>query len=370
MASAGLSHVPHLHFQIHDPQTDPFVESTGTTFWKTTQPYAGDVFAVRELAVNTETGLGFTWRAGYTFSNISRIFDDKSDSAKLHPPRVFGAAENQLFIYWNTLNRPASGQVAIRVRDPADSLFFEQVYTSSVFPRRNILPFDFGNAARTPQPGRWKIELAVGSTVHKSLEFTVGPESQYAPLFSPVAGLSFWIGRAGAYFLTVDSLSGSVTYTLGTQTNAFTLVDTVPGRPFIIVGTESDQPYRNAFFPVLATNATGYSDTFHVHVVDFSKPFENSIGTEHRPAPARHDCPWIAANPYSPGLPIRIRYTGRFSIFSIDGRKIREMVISPGARSFYWDGKDDRERPLPAGLLIFRLDTEKRTYVKKVVFLP
>jgi hypothetical protein len=375
IASAGLSHSPHLHFQIYEPQTDPFDESAERTFWEATVPYAGDVFAVKDFRIFTETALDFKWVSHYTYSNVSSLFRNKNDSAELHPPRIFGADEDTLFIYWHTTRRPLGGTAAVKVLDPDDSLFFEKTYTSGIFPTRYLIPFEFAGAPGSPKPGRWKIQLSVGSTIYKSLEFSVGPKSIYAPLFSPVAGLSFWVGRAGAGFLLVDSLSGAVTYIIGTQTNAISIIDTVPGRPYVIVGSQSDQSYRNAFIPILATNATGLSDTFFVHLVDFSKPFRDEyIGIARSPAPPKNDYRLIMANPYSPCLPIwhlqGRNAHGHFSIYDLYGRLIRRFDISGKAGVFYWNGKDNRGHTVSAGQLIFRCKLVNHTFTEKVIFLP
>ncbi|OGJ85900.1 MAG: hypothetical protein A2268_08235 [Candidatus Raymondbacteria bacterium RifOxyA12_full_50_37] len=379
IASAGYSLYPHVHFEITEPEQsvgvkwDPFDESGGRHYWTTTPVYAGDAFGVREFGLYTQTGLGFAWNSAYE-NAVPAVFTAKMDSAKLHAPKVFGIDEPFLVAYWNTQNAPYNNDLMLRIIDPRDSVFYSQTYSSAGYSIRKMRAITFASQVNASLFGTWKAEICTGGVALRTNFFTVGATSVYGPLFSPVAGISFRVGELAAYQLAVDSLSNSVTYTLGESTTAFE-VRAAPTYSYLYMGNgaQSDQPYRNRIVSVVASNSTGFTDTFHVHLVDFAKPVEGFTHVQSVPQVASNNGRLlIFANPYAPGMPIMTQsgsIEGSVQVFDIAGRVVRRL--KPGsAGMFVWDGRAQDGAVLPAGLFVIRSRINGLDRNQKIVLLP
>ena len=82
-------------------------------------------------------------------------------------------------------------------------------------------------------------------------------------------------------------------------------------------------------------------------------------------------------NPFNPSTTIEFEIadhqTINLRVFDMRGRLIRNLVdseaLSPGRKSFLWDGKDDRGRSVPSGAYSYVLETESFRDVQKMVLL-
>ena len=81
-------------------------------------------------------------------------------------------------------------------------------------------------------------------------------------------------------------------------------------------------------------------------------------------------------NPFNPHTVIRFELPERASttldIFHVRGHHVRRLVygmFDAGPRSAQWDGTDDRGRPVPSGLYLYRLTSGRYTASQRMLLL-
>jgi hypothetical protein len=185
-----------------------------------------------------------------------------------------------------------------------------------------------------------------------------------------VAGASFRLPGATAFvrILTLDTIGGSVTFSLAKANSAVSVVDTL-SRTLIRLRPVSDQPYRFDMVPIVATNTAGFTDTFFLHVVDFTKPFpDSSIGVErHSVNPARgHELDLsVSPNPFTSRTVIR---TAPFSenaslrIFDLKGRVVMDFSKEIRTGVLEWNAEAS-----PSGVYLVKLTAGNRVYCRKAL---
>ncbi|MCK4653822.1 MAG: T9SS type A sorting domain-containing protein, partial [Candidatus Cloacimonetes bacterium] len=61
--------------------------------------------------------------------------------------------------------------------------------------------------------------------------------------------------------------------------------------------------------------------------------------------------------------------TVKIEIFNIKGEKIRQYSIVNFQSSIVWDGKDERNRAVPSGIYLYKLEMDNFSEVKKALLL-
>jgi hypothetical protein len=266
--SSGSSSTVHLHFEPgeyinnvwnrRDPWNGPY--NSSASLWKAQEAYMGDALRVFEMGAMTQAS------AGGDMSDIS----DGARKQGITQPAVFGANERYLGI-WLFDQSPAGLGYDIEVLRPDGSLYktANYTFTSKATGRYQYWYWTFNGTVSSSQYGIWTARIVARNTVLKQINFTVGASSVYGPRFSPLEGKSFRVtGSVQTDRLTLSSLGGPVTFTLVNAPSSVTLTsDTVT------IGRTSTQPYRSAYFQVVATDSAGRQDTMWYHLVDPSKPF-------------------------------------------------------------------------------------------------
>jgi hypothetical protein len=140
----------------------------------------------------------------------------------------------------------------------------------------------------------------------------------------------------------------------------------------IITATPSNQPNRNCYFQVVATDAQGYADSFWVHLIDFAKPFPGATAVEQGELVSPGALRLALPNPYQPGASIRLQspVDGQpleITAYSITGRPVRKLICTSGLVS--WDGRDSRGFPAPNGFYLLRLRQGKKAMDKIILLL-
>jgi hypothetical protein len=81
-------------------------------------------------------------------------------------------------------------------------------------------------------------------------------------------------------------------------------------------------------------------------------------------------------NPFNPRTTIRFDLAAKtkveLRVFNVAGRLVRTLVDAtlPAERhEIVWDGKDDRDRPVPTGIYFYRLKAGEYLGTKKLVML-
>lgn len=377
IGSAGYSNYPHLHFEITEPRQpngkkwDPFDESFGRHYWSTTPVYSADAFGVKEFGIYTKKALNFVWNASYE-NYVPSIFNSKRDSAKLHAPKIFGINEDQLIIHSLLHNFPNNKEVTIKVFSPDNFLFDEFIYS---YYSSKLTVLDFSNKTDNTKFGTWRVEISTDGLIKKTIHFVVGEKSIYGPLFSPIAGKSLWVHAGLVYPIRYDSLSGDVTYTIEKNTNCFSIklggIDLIRSE----IGATSPQKNRVEIVPIVAHNGTGFTDTFFVHQVDFSKPVNDNpdaiqlISNIQNKSKIKTSNPYVAYSAIT--LPMELKNgNGILSIINIKGEIIRRMPITNRAKNISWDGKDSFGNNISASYLILQCKINGKTLNKKIVYIP
>ncbi len=83
----------------------------------------------------------------------------------------------------------------------------------------------------------------------------------------------------------------------------------------------------------------------------------------------------IAPNPVRDGATVSYTTTRKglvtLKVYDSAGRLVRTLVDkkhdNPGLKTVFWDGRDNNNRPVTAGVYFFRLQAEDRTATKKIV---
>ena len=83
----------------------------------------------------------------------------------------------------------------------------------------------------------------------------------------------------------------------------------------------------------------------------------------------------IAPNPVRDGATVSYTTTRKglvtLKIYNSAGRLVKTLIdrkiTSAGGKTVYWDGRDNNNRPVTAGVYFFRLQAEDRTATKKIV---
>ncbi len=83
-----------------------------------------------------------------------------------------------------------------------------------------------------------------------------------------------------------------------------------------------------------------------------------------------------APNPFNPSASIGFDLVSdthaRLAVYSIDGRKVRELVsgtLRGGAHTVSWDGRDDAGKPVSSGVYLYRLEAGGKSEARKMLLM-
>lgn len=271
VGSSGYSNVAHLHFETgeyigstwtrRDPWNGPQNPKPG--LWASQAPYVGaDPIRIYDMGLLTRL------TAGSNINNIpSEMFKER-----LVGPAVMGASEQSLAV-WILLQCQAGDNYSFEVRRPDNSLYATSP-TNTIQWSYNLGWFywytNFSGGVSASDYGTWKVIAKANGEVARTMNFQVGPTTEYAPHFLPLAGRSFYItGTRQLDTLRTWHPSGPVTYSL---LNAPSFIK-LSNDSIITIPATSSQSRRWLYFQAVATDAAGRSDTMHYHLVDPSKPY-------------------------------------------------------------------------------------------------
>jgi len=103
---------------------------------------------------------------------------------------------------------------------------------------------------------------------------------------------------------------------------------------------------------------------------------KTGVSTRPVPKPVRFRLGQNRPNPFNPSTRISylIHESSRvgLSVYNIQGQKVRTLVDevqAPGSYKVGWDGRDDANRMLPAGVYVYRLSANSETTEKKMILL-
>lgn len=369
--SSGLSYSAHLHFEVgsydqfgvyvhRDPWEGPC--NTLLNLWIEPEPYVGDdPLRIFDMGVYTEA------TSGGNPNNIpQKILEER-----LTQPRTMGLDEPIIGV-WALLQGQAGNNFTVKLIRPNSSIFGAISLTLSSKVRRgwrywywnfNISPLDYGI---------WRAEIEFGGEVLKSVSFTVGENTYYAPRFWPLAGRSLHInGSIQRDTLRVSSLCEPVTYSLLNAPNFITLEnDSV-----VVIGGASDQPYRSYWLDAIAIDGLGLTDTMRYHLVDPQKlqnpPMAINDEVTNRHLPESFNLLQNYPNPFNPTTTIEFSLPKAsfttLKIYNILGEEIVTLVsenLSAGIHKYHWNAN-----ALASGVYFYKIETDRQSLMKKALLI-
>jgi murein DD-endopeptidase MepM/ murein hydrolase activator NlpD len=367
--SSGYSFGPHLHFEAADWLGGPYVArdpwggpgNPNPGLWAAQEPYGGtEPFIAHDHGVFTETAVGGDL---FNFDYCSTIAE------RVQAPVEFGLDEPWLAV-WLYPQGAAGDSYTVEVRQPDNSLFGDVTYVLPDDVRGGYHFWAWYFSPWATQTGKWKARILRGATLLREQEFEVGATSIYGPRLKR-SGRSFRVnGAAQKDTLRLRPLGAAGTsYSLLGAPAFVGLTDSV-----VTVAGVSDQPYRSAYFQVVATNGGGARDTAWYHVVDPLKPFNPTVSVEDVPSASR--LVLHAPHPNPSAGPVTLRFSvprpGRMSLalFDVAGRRVRQLAEEPaaaaGSYSARWDGRDEDGRPVAPGMLLARLTLEGEVVTARI----
>ena len=270
VGSSGSSTLPHLHFEPGEyignnwNWRDPFQgpRQSQSSLWRSQEPYVVTApIRIADIGVFTRAA------AGGSMTNIP----DATLKERLSQPAVFGITEPSIGA-WVLVQGKKGQTYTVELRRPDGAVFNTKNYTLTDYQLQDweYVSWNFAGSVTAADFGTWTVRALIGESVAVQSSFEVGAATAYPPRFS-VSGRSLRVtGSAQQDRLVMSSLTGSVTYSL---VNAPSTVSLRTDQ--VTIGATSSQPYRSAFFQVVATDAAGRQDTMWYHLIDPSKPFPN-----------------------------------------------------------------------------------------------
>jgi hypothetical protein len=83
-----------------------------------------------------------------------------------------------------------------------------------------------------------------------------------------------------------------------------------------------------------------------------------------------------APNPFNPGTSIRfdlpVATTVRLTIYTVDGRRVRQLVdepMGPGEYGIVWNGRDDAGNATASGVYLYRLDAGEFSQTRRMTMV-
>lgn len=372
--SSGYSFGPHLHFEPadylngyewRDPWAGPYNPNPG--LWNVQEPWDGvQPMRIFDLGVTTQTAAG---------GNLSDIDYCAFVEEHLQQPAVFGIHEPYLPI-WLYPQGLSGDTYHLEIRRPDSAVWGFVNYTapSDIQGGYQYWYWSWNGNVSAADYGTWTVNMLIGGSLVRTVNFVVGPSTIYGPRFAPAVGRSFRIdGTVHRDTLRMTALSPAVTYSLINGAAFATLTDSI-----VTVAASSTQSTRSYWFDAVAIDGAGRRDTAYFHVVDPSKPQDpvTAVGAgPHSGAPAFAG---IAPNPFTRATTIHFaapsRGRVRLTIHDLAGRRVRTLLDGAAAGdaggAVRWDGRDETGRALPAGVYFCRLAAGGAQAAKRIVYLP
>ncbi len=329
IGSSGATPIPHLHFEVWDDATrlatyrDPFEGSCHprTALWGTTLAYPGHTpLRVLDADIFNKTVL--------LGNEANNFFGEKALKDRPLRPEVFGLDEERLGV-WVQLQGSPNEIYHLRLRRPDGSIFSTRVkpVTTKKGIQWHVFYWDFANAVTTTDVGTWTFEVEHEGEVLLTQPFEVGPTSEYAPRFFPLAGRSFRLdGTEQRDQLRLSGREGPTTFRLE---NAPPFVSLDDGE--IIIAASARAEARNTYFQVIAEDTAGRTDTMRYHMVDLSQPFHDTgTATTTQPSPAPATLGANYPNPFrtTTTIPFSLSEPARVTLqlFDLQGRTVQDVL--------------------------------------------
>ncbi len=173
------------------------------------------------------------------------------------------------------------------------------------------------------------------------------------------------------------------TNTFGLMAGEFTL--SLPGgAPVNVTGGDMvafRQDGENLFVSVIGSNFAD-GTLFFIQTTDNAQPGILSASLNEGAIPVVAAAPSAFAleqnspNPFNPSTTIRFALPEasqvNLVVYDVNGRAIRTLAsgsFSAGMHSVVWDARDDRGREVATGTYIYRIVTDKGTFVKRMTLL-
>ncbi len=373
--SSGFSYDPHLHFEVFDPPSpnslrDPWngPNNPDPSLWISQEPYVGDdTLHLFDMGISTEAAAG-----GDVTGIPSGLFKER-----LSQPVVMGANEPYIVAWFQA--QTAGLTYRVQIRRPDNSLFAGQlaglpkILTGWIYHYWN-----FSGSVSPADYGVWTMQFRIGTTIIKSVPFTVDATTRFGPRFAPIAGRSFRIdGIVQRDTLRVSALGGAVTYSLLGAPDFVSLVDD----SIVTVAGVSSQTHRSTYFQAIATDGFAVRDTMWYHVVDPTKPIESGVGVTPplaSVAPTSVRLSSSEPNPFAGVTVVRYAVPRRehatLRVFDAGGRLVATLfdgIGGPAAdgRVASWDGRTSSGLSAPSGVYFFRLEAGGERETRKAVLL-
>ncbi len=79
----------------------------------------------------------------------------------------------------------------------------------------------------------------------------------------------------------------------------------------------------------------------------------------------------VFPNPFSKGLNVRLAAAGHVSdeleVFTLDGRLVTRLALNTGTRALFWDGRDNRGRPVNPGTYLVSVRSHGQLFSRQVI---
>lgn len=334
VGSSGWTPIPHLHFELSGAR-DPWqgTYNTAPSLWDDQPEYVGDApIWVMDQGIFTLQAVGGS-TAGITDSVLKE---------RISQPAMVGDQESEI-LAWIHVQGNVGDQVFVEIVRPDESVAHSETQGISRKTRYGWHVFEIPLPGERPQ-GDWKLRTSSNGRILGETTFRLGSETRYPPRFRPVAGRSLRIeGHPFSETLKAVPPGGQATYHLVNAPSSVTLNEST-----VTISGESNQPYRSAFFDVVATDGFAQTDTMRYHLVDPSKPF-NPIVTSIK-GPQWDDIPRSFnllpghPNPASDHHVVQFdmleHATLRVEVYDALGRQIKNVDLgwhSPGLTSYLLD---------------------------------
>ena len=376
--SSGYSSGAHLHFEPADYLSGPYQRrdpwggpsNPNPSLWLSQAPYQGvHGVSVFDLGITTQTAVG----GDLNNVNYCALWAERAQQ-----PVVLGIHEPWIPV-WFDLQCLSGDAYRLEIRRPNNALYSGVDYTLPAQQQFSLNYWYWGwnGSVTSADYGTWSAQVLVGGNVVRQIPFTVGPNTIYAPRFTPRGGRSFRInGAVQRDTVHVSVLDRPVTYSLINAPSSVTLTDSI-----LTIGATSTQPTRSAYFQVLATDAAARRDTAWYHTVDTGKPQELVTGVEgspHVPASTLAMAPAFPS-PARGAVALRFELARRghvtLTMHDLAGRNVASLLDQErdpvaGGETVVWDGRDANGRPVPGGIYFARLTTPDGVRTTRVARLP
>ena len=370
MGSSGATPIPHLHFevwatpgriQMRDPLNGS-CSNDGMDVGLNGRYYPGDsTLVMLDWDLFLDTNL-----KGNEGNNFFQ--EDRLKERPLRPA-IFGVDLPTLGL-WVQMQASPGATYEIRLIRPDGTVFSTR--QRSVQTKKGVQwhvdYWPFASAVDASATGTWTAELWHNDRRIGHRLFDVGGQTDYAPRFYPLSGKSMLAdGSEKRHTMTLSGKEGDVTLRLdgappGVSLDAMDIVLSAGFR-----GT-----YRNTNFNVIAEDAVGRTDTFHVHLVDYTASVNPILTHREQPESPRNTAQAFAyPNPASNSTNISLRLATSaevsLSLYDILGRKVRSHQYGRLARGPHTVTLD--LSTLPAGPYVFQIHADEATWTGQLTRL-